>query len=111
MGLPVTFHPDLTTAEQLAHYYHDPTSYIGFIADSFNLSQFDPRGVYPSDPLGSVAQLTPSYHGNGFWNSGALDAQASTLPSNAAKVTFAAPGTYKFACLVHPVMRGTVIVQ
>ena len=31
--------------------------------------------------------------------------------SNEAKVTFAAPGTYKFACLVHPVMRGTVVVQ
>jgi plastocyanin len=26
-------------------------------------------------------------------------------------VKFTAPGTYKFACLVHPVMRGTVVVQ
>jgi plastocyanin len=92
-------------------YLVDPTSYIGAIADSFNLSQFDPRGVYPSEPLGTIGQLTPTYHGNGFWNSGALDNDNSTPSGNSAKVTFAAPGTYTFACLVHPVMRGTVVVQ
>jgi len=92
-------------------YLTDPTSYIGFIADSFNLPQFDPRGVYPSETIGTVGTLTPTTHGNGFWNSGALDAQPGTLPSDSAKVTFTAPGTYHFACLVHPVMRGTVIVQ
>jgi plastocyanin len=92
-------------------YLVDPTSYIGAIADSFNLSQFDPRGVYPSEQLGTIGQLTPTFHGNGFWNSGALDNDLSTPSSDSAKVTFAAPGTYKFACLVHPVMRGTVVVQ
>ena len=40
-----------------------------------------------------------------------MDNFATTLPSDSAKVTFSAPGTYKFACLVHPVMRGTVVVQ
>jgi plastocyanin len=92
-------------------YLVDPNSYIGAIADSFNFPQFDPRGVYPSEQLGTTGQLTPTLHGNGFWNSGALDQQPSTLPSDSAKVTFAAPGTYHFACLIHPVMRGTVIVQ
>jgi plastocyanin len=92
-------------------YLVDPTSYIGAIADSFNLPQFDPRGVYPSEPLGTIGQLTPTFHGNGFWNSGALDTQSTTLSQPTAKVTFTAPGTYKFACLVHPVMRGTVIVR
>ncbi len=92
-------------------YLVDPTSYIGAIADSFNLSQFDPRGVYPSEQLGTIGQLTPTLHGNGFWNSGAMDTVNSTLPADSAKVTFAAPGTYKFACLVHPVMRGTVVVR
>ncbi len=92
-------------------YLVDPTSYIGAIADSFNLSQFDPRGVYPSEQLGTIGQLTPTLHGNGFWNSGAMDTINSTLPADSAKVTFTAPGTYKFACLVHPVMRGTVVVQ
>jgi plastocyanin len=93
-------------------YLTDPTSYIGAIADSFNFPQFDQRGVYPSDsPLLPPAQLTPTSHGNGFWNSGALDNQSATPSPNSAKVTFSAPGTYKFACLIHPVMRGTVIVQ
>jgi plastocyanin len=93
-------------------YLTDPTSYIGAIADSFNFPQFDQRGVYPSDnPLQPPAQLTPTLHGNGFWNSGALDNQSATPSPNSAKVTFSAPGTYKFACLIHPVMRGTVIVQ
>jgi plastocyanin len=100
-----------TTTTGPGDYLVDPTSYIGAIADSFNLSQFDPRGVYPSEPLGTIGQLTPSLHGNGFWNSGALDNFATTLPSNSAQVKFTAPGTYKFACLVHPVMRGTVVVQ
>jgi plastocyanin len=40
-----------------------------------------------------------------------MDTDAKTLPQPSARVTFAAPGTYKFVCLVHPVMRGTVIVQ
>jgi plastocyanin len=93
-------------------YLTDPNSYIGVIADSFNLSQFDPRGVYPSETIGTVGRLTPSFHGNGFWNSGAMDSNAKTaLIQGSAKVTFAAAGTYKFACMVHPVMRGTVIVQ
>jgi plastocyanin len=92
-------------------YLVDPTSYIGAIADSFNLTQFDPRGVYPSEAIGTIGQLTPTFHGNGFWNSGALDNVLSSPAPDSAKVTFAAPGTYKFACLVHPVMRGTVVVQ
>jgi plastocyanin len=92
-------------------YLTDPTSYIGVIADSFNLTQFDPRGVYPSDQIGTLGTLTPTSHGNGFWNSGALDTQPATLPQSSAKVTFTAAGTYKFVCLVHPVMRGTVVVQ
>jgi plastocyanin len=92
-------------------YLTDPASYIGVIADSFNLPQFDPRGVYPSEPLGTTGRLTPTFHGNGFWNSGAMDTQAATLPQSSSRVTFAAPGTYRFVCLVHPVMRGTVIVQ
>jgi plastocyanin len=26
------------------------------------------------------------------------------------KITFTAPGTYKFICLIHPFMHGTVVV-
>jgi plastocyanin len=82
-----------------------PKSYLGAIASG----QDDPRLPYPSDP--PTAALTPLLHGNGFWNSGAMDAlSASPLP-NASKVTFAAAGTYEFYCLIHPFMHGTITAQ
>ena len=34
----------------------------------------------------------------------------SPLPASNS-VTFTAPGTYQFYCLIHPFMHGTVIVQ
>jgi plastocyanin len=91
----------------------DPNSFLGKIAASFEAPQIDPSAVYPSDPpTAGAARLTPTLHGNGFWNSGVLDVLSSTpqLPSSRA-VTFAAPGTYKLYCLIHPFMVGTVVVQ
>jgi plastocyanin len=90
---------------------NDPTSYLGVIAASFQGAAFDPRGVYPSDPPGTIAALTPTFHGNGFWNSGVMDHSSTTPqlpPSNS--VTFSAPGTYQFFCMIHPFMHGTVTV-
>jgi plastocyanin len=93
---------------------NDPNSYLGQIAASFEGSQppFDPRAIYPSDPAGTAATLTPTFHGNGFWNSGTMDTSNSTpqlLSSN--KVKFGAAGTYEFYCMIHPFMHGTVKVQ
>ncbi len=88
----------------------DPNSYLSIIAASFFSPQFVPQGVYPSQPFGAVASLTPTSHGNGFWNSGALDVVASSPQPASASVTFSAPGTYQFYCMVHPQMHGTVIV-
>jgi len=89
-------------------------SYLREIAASFEGGpQVDPRGVYASEPNGSpAATLTPALHGNGFWNSGVLDASSAT-PQLAGEnsVTFGAPGKYDFWCLIHPFMRGTVTVQ
>jgi plastocyanin len=89
----------------------DPNSYLGQIAAGFQAPVFDPRGVYPSEQPPSTATLTPALHGNGFWNSGAMDtASASPLPESNA-VTFGAPGSYDFYCLIHPFMKATVTVQ
>jgi plastocyanin len=92
----------------------DPNSYLGQIAASFEgQGPFDPRAVYPSEASGGpAAALTPTYHGNGFWNSGAIDRSTltPTLPSSNS-VTFASAGTYQFYCLIHPFMHGTVNVQ
>lgn len=90
----------------------DPKSYLGVLAASAASPAFDSAAVYPSDVPGAPASLTPTSHGNGFWNSGVLDTASVTaqLPvSN--KVTFAAVGTYQFYCMIHPFMHGTVTVQ
>ena len=60
-----------------------------------------------TDPIDGEAAT----HGNGFWNSGALDSNSkSPLPANAS-LKFDTAGTYTFYCLIHPFMRGTVTVQ
>ena len=90
----------------------EPTSYLGDLEKRFQNDQVAPsQAVYPSDPPGTLAALSPTLHGNGFWNSGVLDtAKATPLPTSNA-VTFTTPGTYNFYCLIHPFMHGTVVVQ
>jgi plastocyanin len=91
---------------------NEPTSYLGDLAGHFaNDPVLPSQGVYPSDPPGTIAALSPTLHGNGFWNSGVLDTSSATPlpPSNS--VTFTAPGTYNFYCLIHTNMKGTIVVQ
>ena len=88
-----------------------PTSYLGTLAASLESPVFNPAAFYPSDAPGSVVSLTPTTHGNGFWNSGFLDGVRASPVPNAAPVRFDTPGTYTFYCLVHPFMMGTVTVQ
>jgi plastocyanin len=40
-----------------------------------------------------------------------MDASGTTPLPNSNSVTCTAPGTYTFYCLIHPFMKGTVIVQ
>ncbi len=53
----------------------------------------------------------PTLHGNGFWNTGAMDNSSATVLPSSMSVTFGAPGTYQFFCLVHPFMHGTISVK
>ena len=88
----------------------EPNSYLGQLAASFQSPQFDPRATYPSEPPGTVASYTSTLHGNGFWNTGILDASPSPIPASG-RVTFGQAGSFTFICLIHPFMKGTVIVQ
>ena len=90
----------------------EPQSYLGQIEAGLQSAVFDPRGVLPSDPPGTLAALTPTFHGNGFWNSGGLDEDPATqtVPPTSA-VQFAGPGTYQVFCMIHPIMHLTVTVQ
>lgn len=89
----------------------DPNSYLGKLAASLLSPAFDPAAVYPSDTPPNPAALTLSSHGNGFWNSGALDSLAATPLPPANAVRFSQAGTYQFYCMIHPFMHGTVVVQ
>jgi plastocyanin len=89
----------------------EPQSYLGQIEAGLQGPVLDPRGVFPSDPPGALASLTTVFHGNGFWNSGALDKDSTTRtvpPAN--RVLFAGPGTYQVFCMIHPFMHATVTV-
>jgi plastocyanin len=88
------------------------TSYVGRLAATFQQAVFDSQAVYPSEaPSASPAGLTPGLHGNGFWNSGMLDAIGPTPLPDRKAVRFAAPGTYRFVCLIHTFMSTTITVQ
>jgi plastocyanin len=91
----------------------DPNSYLGQIAASFQgAPTLDPRGVYPSQAPGTPpAAYSGGLHGNGFWNSGVLDQSPASPQPASNTVTFGTAGTYDYYCLIHPFMRGQVIVQ
>lgn len=88
----------------------EPSSYLGTISASFQSPMFDPRGIYPSEPPGTIASISPSLHGNGFWNTGVLDrSNATPLPASG-RARFDTAGSYTFYCVIHPDMKGTVDV-
>jgi plastocyanin len=96
----------------------EPDSYLGKLSASFQAPVVDPRALYPSEVPSTTGVLTPSLHGNGFWNSGVMDTTAASPPPSNNTVKFGessgiyhVPGTYKFYCLIHPFMTGEIVVQ
>lgn len=92
-----TFAKDLATLEPVAMSFVNPaTGAVG------------PQVLYPSD-----APLPPydgTQHGDGFLNTGAMDGDAKSPLPLKSTVTFSAPGTYDYLCLIHPDMRGKITV-
>ena len=88
--------------------FTEPESFLGRISASIQSPPFDEAGVYPSDPRGAPALLTPNLHGNGFWSSGFMDVTGSTPQPKNQQVKIVAPGTYTFYCMLHPFMRVVV---
>ena len=86
-------------------------AYVDLIAASFAGPAPDQRAVYPSEPPpAGIPSYNGANHGNGFFNSGVLDADAASPPPTSTKVTFSAPGTFTFICAIHPLMWETVTV-
>jgi plastocyanin len=90
----------------------DPASYIGALAAGFEAPAIPGAALYPSDVPGqTAASLTKTLHGNGFWNTGVIDAVDQSPPPASNKVTFAEAGQFDFYCLIHPFMKATVTVS
>lgn len=88
----------------------DPKSFLGVLAASLNSPVPDQSALYPSD-FGAPAALTPTLHGNGFWNGGVQDGSSRTSLPSVSHVTFSAAGTYRFYCMLHPFMHATIIAK
>jgi plastocyanin len=92
----------------------EPNSYLGQVASTFTTgdpTKLDPRATYQSEQPPTTGTLTSALHGNGFWNSGVMDTSSASPLPEANSVTFGAPGTYEFYCMIHPFMHLTVKVQ
>ena len=77
----------------------EPKSYLGELTASLESPAARQEALYPSDLPPAPAALTPTLHGNGFWNSGALDSIAASRSRRQSQVTFAA------AWHVHDLLR------
>lgn len=100
-----------------------PESYTKPIEDSFTTVKPNPAGpptvlvnplaAYPSDPP-SPNGLPPyngMNHGNGFENTGLIDNDPHTPAPPKAAITFTKPGTYRYECVIHQNMDGTIVVS
>ncbi len=89
-----------------------PRPYLNRIIKNFQTGPiFLPVGTYLSDPSRPLT-LTPTSHGNSFLSTGLLDNDPSTKQfRSSTKIDFTTRGTYHFVCLIHPFMRGTIIVK
>jgi plastocyanin len=74
------------------------------------LLQFNPLILLPSDPPPALPPYTGQNHGNGFFNTGAMDTNPASPLAPSTRVTFTVPGTYVFECMIHPGMEGTIKV-
>jgi plastocyanin len=89
-----------------------PKEYLDPFAQSFIGEVFQPFVAYRSDAPGTPVSYDGTNHGNGFANTGLLDAdKGSPFPSKDS-VTFTKRGTYRYYCAVHGNdMAGEIVVQ
>ncbi len=116
VGTTVNF--KLATKREIHTITIGPAAYTTAIEKTFTTAQpnpggpptllINPLGAYPSDPA-PLPPFTGTNHGNGFEGTGILAAGGGPLPSSA-KIKFTKPGVYRFECIVHENMDGTITV-
>jgi plastocyanin len=70
--------------------------------------QFNPFYFLASDP--TPQPYTGTNHGNGFYNTGIMDANPASPPPSSFDVTFTKPGSYLYECTIHPGMQARITV-
>ena len=109
VGTTVTF--SQTSDVQIHTFTFGPTAYLSSISNSAGL-ELPPAFPFSSEaPSSTPTTYDGTNHGNGFLNTGVLDANPGATQASSFKVTFTKAGTYDFQCLIHPFMKGEVVVS
>jgi plastocyanin len=111
VGDSVTFAMSKQSIE-LHNVHFGPREYVDPFAQRFFGPNFEPFVVYRSEAPGTAISFDGANHGNGYVNTGLLDANDATPFPTSEKVTFTKPGTYAYYCAVHGNdMAGEITVQ
>ena len=97
---------------ELHNIHFGPKDYLDPFAQSFIGETFQPFVIFRSDAPGTPVNYDGTNHGNGYFNTGVLDAdKGSPFPSNDS-VKFTEAGTYTYYCAVHGnEMSGEIVVR
>jgi plastocyanin len=117
VGGSVTFR--VKSRSEIHTFSFGPSAYLSNLANAFVTPvpngagpptlAFSGQIAFPSDPP-PLPPYDGTAHGNGYFSTGVLDGDPATPSPSSTKVTFTKAGTYGFICLVHPFMRGQVVV-
>jgi plastocyanin len=96
-----------------------PPDYLQAAADAFVAPDpanpsgpptvFNAQIAFPSD-VPTLPAYDGTSHGNGFLSIGIIDQDAATPSPPSSQVTFSKAGTYNYICLIHPFMKGQIVV-
>jgi plastocyanin len=117
VGTTVTFamSPKTTEAHTISF---GPPDYLKGITDAFiapdpanpeGLPVFNALIAFPSD-VPTLPAYDGTNHGNGFLSGGVIDRDAATPGGAENQITFSKAGTYNYICLIHPDMKGSIVV-
>jgi plastocyanin len=89
-----------------------PKPYLDVHAKNFFGPVFEPFVTFRSEAPGTPITFDGANHGNGYVNTGVMDANRSTPLPSSEKVTFTKAGTYAYYCAVHGNdMAGEIVVR
>lgn len=70
----------------------------------------NPVAAFPSDPPPALGGPTGANHGNGYVNTGLLDDDSATPNPPSSQIRFDKAGTFDYICILHPFMKGQIVV-